>query len=681
MDRPNIGFRVAVLGAGVALLTALATATPAWAQASTHPGIGAIPYTGTPSGVTFRVWAPNADSVAVAGSFNGWSQTAHPLTAEGNGYWSRDIAFVNPGLQYKYVIKKGTTTAWKNDARARRLVNSTGNSIIYQPTIYQWQTEPFQSAPWNELVTYEMHVGTFNVLAGDLPGTFVSATQKLDYLKDLGVNSVMLMPVNEFPGDLSWGYNPAHPFSVEESLGGPDALKAFVDAAHSRGIAVMGDVIYNHWGPSDLDLWQYDTWNLNNGGGIFFYQNAWANTPWGPRPDFSRNEVRAYIRDNAMMWLDEFRLDGLRFDGTKYIRKHDQAGPDIPEGWTLLQWVNNEADAQFPGKLLIAEDMDSNPWLTKTTGAGGAGFDSQWDPGFVHPMRDALETSVDANRDMEQVRYAVTNYYNGSMQQRIIYTESHDEVANGNTRLPEAIWPGNAASWYSRKRSTLGAAVVMSAPGIPMLFQGQEFLEDGWFAAEDPLDWAKAVTYAPITSLYRDLISLRRNLHGTTRGLSGNSTSMHHVNNTAKVVAYHRWQNGGPGDDVIVVANFSNNAFTNYRIGLPRSGLWKLRLNSDWSGYSADYANYPSFDTSSEAVPYDGMGQSGLVSIAPYTALIYSQVPPSPFDLNGDWIVDGADLGALLGLWGQAGAADFNDDGLVDGADLGALLGAWGPVQ
>ncbi len=674
------------LRVGIALVVAAlaGTAAPmALAQASTYPGIGAVPYTaGAQYGVTFRVWAPNADSVSVAGTFNGWSQTAHALTAEGNGFWSRDILWINPGSQYKFVIKRGAVTAWKNDARARRLTNSTGNSIVYQPTIYQWQSGAFQTAPWNELVTYEMHVGTFYVPTGqNLPGTFGTAAQKLDYIKDLGVNAIMLMPVNEFPGDLSWGYNPAHPFSVEQALGGPDGLKAFVDAAHMRGIAVMGDVIYNHWGPSDLDLWQYDTWNIDSGGGIFFYQDSRANTPWGPRPDFGRNEVRSYIRDNALMWLSEFRMDGLRFDGTKYIRKVDQNGPDIPEGWSLLQWVNNEADAQFPGKLLIAEDMDSNPWLTKTTGAGGAGFDSQWDPGFVHPMRDALEATVDSARDMEQVRYAVTNAYNGSMQQRIIYTESHDEVANGNTRLPEAIWPGNASSWYSRKRSTLGAALVMTSPGIPMIFQGQEFLEDGWFAAEDPLDWTKAVTYAPITSLYRDLISLRKNAHGTTRGLSGNSTNMHHVNNTAKVVAFHRWQNGGPGDDVIVMANFSNNAFTNYRIGLPRSGTWKLRLNSDWSGYSADYANYPSFDTNGDSIAYDGMAYSGLVSIAPYTALIYSQTPPSIFDLNGDWYVDGADLGMVLGMWGQSGSADFNGDGIVDGADLGSLLGAWGAVQ
>ena len=184
-----------------------------------------------------------------------------------------------------------------------------------------------------------------------------------------------------------------------------------------------------------------------------------------------------------------------------------------------------------------------------------------------------------------------------------------------------------------------------------------------------------------IKALYKDLIAMRKNVQGNTRGLSGWSTNMHHVNNTNKVVGFHRWQNGGPGDDVVVVANFSNSSYTNYRIGLPRAGLWRLRFNSDWNGYSADYSNYPSFDTTAAAVPWNGMAYSGVISMAPYTALIYSQTPQSPADLNGDWTVDGTDLGILLGSWGASGAADLNQDGTVDGTDLGILLGAWGIVQ
>jgi len=262
----------------------------------------------------------------------------------------------------------------------------------------------------------------------------------------------------------------------------------------------------------------------------------------------------------------------------------------------------------------------------------------------------------------------------------MIYTENHDEVANGRQRVPETIWPGNAGSWFSRKRSTLGGALVLTSPGIPMLFQGQEFLEDGWFAAEDRLDWSKDTTYAGIKALYRDLIRMRRNLGGNTKGLTGYFTNVHHVNNGSKVLGYHRWANGGAGDDVIVLANFSNTSFPNYRIGVPRSGTWKVRFNSDWSGYSADYGNFGAYDVASDPWGYDGMAQSCNFRVGPYSVVVYSQSPPSRYDLNGDWNVNGADLGMLLSQWGTAGAADFDANGAVDGADLGALLSNWGVV-
>ena len=390
--------------------------------------------------------------------------------------------------------------------------------------------------------------------------------------------------------------------------------------------------------------------------------------------------MRTYLRDNAMMWLDEFRMDGLRFDGTKFMRLRDYAGPEIPDGWSLLQWCNDSADAQFPGKLMIAEDLGENAWISKTTGAGGAGFDTQWDGAFAFPVRAALEASSDASRDMYAVRDAINKSFNGSMQQRVIYTESHDEVANGRTRVPEAIWAGNAGSYFSRKRSTLGAALVMTAPGIPMLFQGQEFLEDGWFAAEDPLDWTKATTYSKITAMYRDLIALRKNANGNTKGLTGYFTNVFHVNNGSKLVGFQRWQSGGPGDDVVVLCNLSNTSFPNYRIGLPRAGLWRVRFNSDSTNYSSDFGNFAAYDVTADNYGYDGLPFSGNFRIAPYSTVIFSQSTPSRYDLNGDWTVNGSDLGNLLAQWGGPGSADFNGDGVVNGADLGGMLASWGAV-
>jgi len=666
-----------------AILILISAAHAAVLPPSTRPGMGATLFSDAAgAGCTFRVWAPNASGVSVAGNFNFWSSTLHQLSSEGNGHWSGDINGVFAGHQYKFVIKNGASTLWKNDPYARRVTNSVGNGIVHDPGAYLWQNPGFQIGNWNELVIYEMHVGTFNVPSnGSPPSTLNAAIARLDHVKDLGANAVKVMPFCEFAGSLSWGYNPAHPWAVESAYGSPEDLKKFVDEAHARGIAVIADVVYNHLGPTDLDLWQFDGWSQNNLGGIYFYNDYRAITPWGnTRPDYGRPQVRQYIRDNAIRWLDEFRMDGLRVDGTKFIRKVDLAGPDIPEGWSLLQWLNDSVDAQWPGKFVIAEDHENNAWITKPTGVGGAGFDSQWDVAMNHNIRDVVIPASDASRDMNKVVQAITNGFNGVHTQRVIYSESHDEVANGHQRLPEEIWPGNAGSYYSRKRSTLAAAIVFTSPGVPMLFMGQEFLENGFFADNDPLDWSKATTYEGILSLYKDLIKLRRNATGVTRGLTGPNVNVHHVNHGAKVVAYHRWMNGGAGDDVIVLANFSNTSFPAYRVGVPSAGLWRNRFNSDAVTYGADYWGLPAPDKQSEPVAYDGMSQSVVLSVAPYSVVIFSRSPSLPSDLNGDGLVNGADLALLLGQWGWPGSGDLNGNGVVNGADLAILLGAWGPV-
>ena len=653
---------------------------------STKPGVGAIPYStpGQGFGVTFRTFAPFALSVRVAGTFNNWNSSSHPLFAEGGGWWSVDVPSIFPGNQYKFVVQKSNgTLLFKNDPRARRLTNSIGNSIVYNPNGYAWSTASFTMPNWNELVIYELHLGTFNVPAGGSPpSTFDHCRARLDDLKDLGVNAIQLMPVWEFPTDISWGYNPSYPFSVESSYGGPDELKQFIDDAHAHGIAVFGDMVYSHFGPTDLDMWQFDGWSQNGLGGIYFFNDYRAVTPWGDtRPDYGRGEVRSYLRDNALLWLTEFRMDGHRWDGTKFIRKVDYRGPDIPEGWSLMQWVNDEVDAAAPWKIQIAEDFDSNAWISKPTGAGGAGFDSQWD-GFVHTIRDAIVVPNDGDRHMWSVRDAILANYNGDAFERVIYTESHDEDANGHQRVPEEIWPGNASSWYSKKRSTLGAFVAFTSPGIPMLFMGQEFLEDGHFDANDPLDWSKRTTFAGIRAMYKDMIALRRNQGGVTRGLTGQSTNVFHVNDSWKVLAWHRWMNGGENDDTILVANFANAGRTNYRIGVPRAGLWHCRFNSDWSGYDATFGTWPALDASADNVPWDGMPYSIVISIGPYTGLVYSQGDPpptcDPADLDCDGTVNAADLSILLGSWGTAGAGDLNGDGTVNAADLSLLLGSWG---
>lgn len=592
-----------------------------------HFGMGSLPHE---SGVAFRVWAPHADAVFVSGTFNEWSPEANPMVREEEGYWYADIRNAKIGHEYRYHIRSGNNNFLRIDPYARQVTNSVGNAVIHDPS-FDWSGDDFHLPPINELVIYEMHLGTFHDLKDGKTDRFAEAVDQLDYLKRLGVNVIEVMPLAQFAGELSWGYNPSCIFAVETNYGGATGFKQFVKRVHQAGMGVVLDVVYNHFGPSDLDLWQFDGWSEFGMGGIYFYNDWRAETPWGKtRPDYGRKEVRQFIRDNAMMWLEEYHVDGLRFDATPYIRSvrgDGDPGGDLPDGWSLSQWINREVRQKFPERITIAEDLHNDDRLTLPVEQGGVGFTAQWGGRFVYPVRAAMITAKDEERSLDSVRKALEGNYNGDPFHRVIYSESHDEIANGKSRMSSEIDPKNPDSWFAQKRSTLAAGLVMTAPGVPMLFQGQEFLEDGWFQDSVPLDWDKSVEFSGLVRMYRDLIHLRLNRWGTTRGLTGSGLNTFHQNQADNVIAYHRWHQGGRCDDVVVVLNLSHVAHENYNLVFPAIGLWRLRLNSDWKGYSQGFANQSSSDVVTTNV--DNMGQgfpaTGVISIGSYTILIYSQ--------------------------------------------------------
>jgi 1,4-alpha-glucan branching enzyme len=591
-----------------------------------RPGMGAIPHA---AGVAFRVWTPYAEAVSVVGTFNDWDKQRHPLTRENDhGYWYIDVPAAKIGDQYRYVL----TTPWGERSRidpyAREVTSSVGNAVVHDP-YFDWGEKYLRTPPWNEWVIYELHVGTFfdPDPTEDKPATFETIVRRFDHLKKLGVNCLQVMPIAQFAGERSWGYNPAHIFAVESAYGGPTEFKRFVREAHRNGFAVILDVVYNHFGPSDLHLWQFDGWSENDGGGIYFYQDWRKETPWGAtRPDYGRPEVRQFIRDNALMWIEDYHVDGLRMDMTLYIRSVRADGePNLPDGWSLIQWINAEIRERHPNTLTIAEDLQHNDWLTKPVDEGGAGFGSQWDDQFVHPIREAVITAADEARSMVAVANAITHQYNADAFQRVIYSESHDEVANGKARVVHEIAPGDPHNWFAQKRSTLAAALVFTAPGIPMLFQGQEFLEGGWFRDTVPVDWHNRDEFRGIVRLYRDLIALRLNRGGRTRGLCGQHVQMIRVDDANHVIAFRRWMDGGPGDDVVVVANFHRDPRNNFSIGFPAVGTWKLQMNTDWKGYSEQFGDHPSADVVAQPGEFDGLPANAAVNIGPYSALVYSQ--------------------------------------------------------
>jgi 1,4-alpha-glucan branching enzyme len=618
-------------------------AAPAAPVSSSRTGMGAIVYDG---GVTFRVWAKFASSVFVVGDFNGWNTAANPLAADGDsGYWSVDVPGAVAGQQYQFFIPGAPNGGYRMDPYAYQIGRSSvGLNAVVATYDTAYVGAGFSTPKWNEAVLYELHIPTFSTAAGGSAGTLDTALTRLPDLVDLGINAIEIMPLGEFETLTSSGYNPGYIFAVEDTYGGPDEFRDFVNQSHALGVGVILDVVYNHLGVTDL--WQIDGWylpdvvcpygdNAATQGGIYFYQDNRAHTDFAhSRFDFGRAEVQQYLVDNAMRWLQDRYVDGLRFDSVVNIRGVQVGGTivcDISDGKALLCRINQELQQSQPWKLTVAEDLQGWSAITAPVDSGGFGFGAQWDNDLCFALRNAVLPEDDGSRQVGTVANSIAAISGELAFQNVVYTENHDrdDKDQGGGRVPDLISPGASDSWAAKKRSTLAAAVVMTVPGIPMIFQGQEFLTWAPFpngeGTPTPLDWnGLRQQFAGIRSLYRDLIHLRRNWFNNTRGLQGANTHVLPVF-ADNMLVYHRWDQGGAGDDVVVVCNFANQGYAGYAIGLPRGGTWCVRFNSDAGAYDEFFGNWSSFDTVADGPALNGMPCSGSVGIGPYSCVILSQ--------------------------------------------------------
>ncbi len=629
---------------------------------SSRSGWGSIPYNG---GCTFRVWAPNASKVTVAGQFNTNSTTANPLVhdpvyTQGSSWvWSVDVPGATAGQQYKYYLN-GTT--YKQDPRGRQEVSETGNTYIYNTTNFSWTGDTFVTPALSNVVVYELHCGSFYDPNGSGPGTFYNATNKLAQLQQLGINAVEVMPIAEFPGNNSWGYNPDDIFGVESSYGGPDAFKAFVKTAHQLGIAVLVDVVHNHYGPNNLDLWDYDGYTGGlNGGGIYFNPtNGWCCTSYGPRPNAHMPQVRSFIQDSIAMWLSECHVDGFRWDDPYDWMNASDAGTNIfiADAQSLIQQISSMVHTAYMGKINIGE---TSGYLS-----GVSGFDAVW---YSSPFQGNVVGTVtatnDSARSMPSIDQAVNANHNGSGSSgwgNVYFTDTHDSAGdlNGSShqRLPVLIDSANPTGLYARKLSTMGAAITLTSAGIPMILQGAEMFTTAQFSSSNPLNWSFTNTFSGIVSFYSDLIHLRRNSNGRSSGLEGLNTQTIQDDNSNKIIAYRRYSTGRVGDDVIVICNFANTSWPAYNIsGFPHTNVWYTQLSSDWTKYGSDYGNY-----GSSATTVSVGSTTATISIAPYSVLILSQnipgAPPTPQGLtattggtnriNLAWIPTGGVIGYIV---------------------------------
>ncbi len=548
----------------------------------------------TPRGVTFRVWAPMAKSVGVLVPFVSYD-TEQPveMTQEKGGVWSVTVPDTEAGQTYKYKIQtQNDEYLIRNDPRARAVTASDNGASLIVADDFDWGDDLYMPRPKNEHIVYELHVGTFHRPDASTQGTFYDAIEKLDYLAELGVTMVELMPVTSMSESHGWGYSPNSMFAIENSYGGRRGLMTFVRECHERGIGVIADVVYNHF--SETDMWRFDGWSENDGGGIYFYNDERGHTPWGARPDYGRKEVRQTILDSIKMWFEEFRLDGLRLDSTSYLRNmdgNDNTARDVKDAWPLLQDVTDVAHRVRPGSLIIAEDTSGNDYVVKPRDQGGAGFDAQWRLTFPEAIYQALGLPP---RYPADIKSELTHKYTDDPFTRVIFSDSHDTAANGRARLNEEVTPDHGESFRAQQELLLANTLVCTAAGIPMLLQGQEFMQDGSFNEWKELDWENAQNYEGIVAAHRELLALRRNTYQTSRGLSGANTSLFHINDMDRVLAYHRWHDGGLGDDVLVIINFGDTAFPGYDLILPVAGEWQVAFQSSRREYHDNFEEYPS---------------------------------------------------------------------------------------
>jgi 1,4-alpha-glucan branching enzyme len=577
--------------------------------------------TAVPGGATFRVWAPRATAVYVSGDFNGWKHDANSqMQAIGGGHWAAFIPGLNLSSQYLFYVDGPPTgtSGFKRDPRARLLTVQpafpAANCVLRDPSGFPWHSNAFRTPVFNDLVIYELHVGTYSIKSGNPDGNFLDVLLRVPYLASLGINAVEPLPIQEFETEFSLGYNGTDYFSPEndyavaedsrllgyfteantilrqagqseystlDALQGSDnQLRALIDVCHVYGISVILDVVYNHAGGGfdPNSMWFLDRMPFgNNNDSLYFTDQGWAG---GLVFAYWNNGVKQFLIDNAKFFYEEYRVDGIRFDEVSVM---DRFG-----GWQTCQDMTATLRTTNPNAIQIAEYWPVNDSVVKSPSAGGAGFDGTWNDGLRLAVRSTLASAsagASAQVPMDAIAGALLNTGLDNRWRAVQSLEDHDRVHVGrDLRIPTLADGNNTRSWYARSRSRLAMGLLFTAPGIPMLFMGQEFLEDKpWNDNPDPanlISWSSLEAgdkfMGDFLRFTRDLIALRHN----QPGLRGEGCSIIHVHNDNRVLAFQRWVEG-VGSDVVIAASLNESNWFDYQIGFPVGGPWREVFNSD----------------------------------------------------------------------------------------------------
>jgi 1,4-alpha-glucan branching enzyme len=564
------------------------------------------------TGTAFAVWAPNARGVRLLGDFNFWDGRAHPMRSLGGaGVWELFVPGVTPGARYKFSIC-GPDGAWREKADPMATYAETPPataSVVYQSS-YEWN-----DADWlaeragrqplsSPMSVYEVHLGSWR------PGLSYRelAVELAAYVTDMGFTHVEFLPVAEHPFGGSWGYQVTSYYAPTSRFGAPDDFRFLVDTVHQAGIGIIVD-----WVPAHFPR---DSWALAEFDGTHLYEHS--DPRLGTQPDwgtlvfnFGRSEVRNFLVANAIYWLEEFHIDGLRVDAVAsmlyldYSRRDGEWTPNVHggrenlEAISFLQEVNATCYKRVPGIMMIAEESTAWPGVSRPVHLGGLGFGFKWNMGWMNDTLeymklDPIYRQYHHNEITFSMVYAFTENF--------VLPLSHDEVVHGKGSLLRKM-PGDEWHQFAGLRALFG--YMWAHPGKQLLFMGSEFGQGNEWSEQQGLDWwvLQYDYHSGVQRLTRDLNTTYRDLpalwsQDTVPDGFGWIDSNDAHGNVLSFLRFGAQEHGVPV--LACVANFSSMPHSDYRMGLPLAGRWREVLNTDAASYGGS-----------------GMGNLGIVQAIP----------------------------------------------------------------
>ncbi len=600
------------------------------AHLMTHEGV---------EGVHFAVWAPNADRVSVVGDFNIWDGRRHPMRRRGGtGVWEIFIPGLPEGTTYKYELRGpgGQLLPLKADPVGYGSEHPPANASVVRKIGGEWhdaiwmQDRAARHSVDAPISVYEVHLASWKRAPGDRMLSYHElADQLVDYVADMGFTHIELMPISEYPFDGSWGYQPVGLFAPTIRHGTPSEFRAFIDAAHRRGVGVMLDWVPGHFPTDAHGLGQFD--------GTPLYEHAdpreGFHQDWNTLIfNYGRTEVQNYLVSNALYWLEEYHLDGLRVDAVAsmlyrdYSRTEGQwvpnkdGGRENYEAISVLRNMNIAAYGEVPGIVTVAEESTAFPGVSRPVNHGGLGFGFKWNMGWMNDTLSYMQKDPIYRRHHHHQMTFGLHY---AWSENYILPISHDEVVHGKGSMLSKM-PGNAWEKFANLRAYYG--FMWAHPGKKLLFMGQEFAQGAEWNHKQSLDWHQLdlAEHKGVQSLVRDLNRIYRE----TPALHVNDVRAEGFawieSNDADASVYAWVRKGGAKDKMVVAVVNMTPLERSYRLGLPAAGRWEELLNTDAGLYGGGNRGNAG-GVATEPTAWHGQAQSALVTLPPLSAIYLKQ--------------------------------------------------------